>query len=164
MITEAQLVSVLPNLNRYAHRLTRSAEDQKDLVQRAVTRIWSRRNQYQDEGGKLFSWCSTIMHHEYVNWRRLKATEVQEACVSIDYDGWSELFPAPDRADSRAVMRDLNRALAQLPKEQQQVIKLVVLDGLNYFQAADVVGIPVGTVRSRLARGREALRRIWNGE
>jgi RNA polymerase sigma-70 factor, ECF subfamily len=108
------------------------------------------------EGTDLRAWLFTILHNQYVNQVRRAVRE--GAAVSV-----SETEPSLTNAahqGKRLELRDLDRALARLPEEQRTVILLVGLEGMRYEAVAEVIGVPVGTVRSRLSRGREALRRL----
>jgi RNA polymerase sigma-70 factor (ECF subfamily) len=106
------------------------------------------------EGTDLRAWLFTILHNQYVNQVRRAVRE--GAAVSV-----SETEPSLTRSadqGKRLELRDLDRALARLPEEQRTVILLVGLEGMRYEAVAEVIGVPVGTVRSRLSRGREAPR------
>jgi RNA polymerase sigma-70 factor (ECF subfamily) len=98
------------------------------------------------------------MHNQYVNMVRRAMRE--EASVDIDQVS-SSLVATTDPTSSRQ-LRELERALARLPDEQREVILLVGLEGLSYESAAQILNVPVGTVRSRLSRGRDALRRLMD--
>ena len=108
------------------------------------------------EGTDLRAWLFTILHNQYVNQIRRAVREGTAVAVS-------ETEPSLTRAADQGrglELRDLNRAMALLPEEQRAVILLVGLEGMQYEAVAEIVGIPVGTVRSRLSRGREALRAL----
>jgi RNA polymerase sigma-70 factor (ECF subfamily) len=146
----------IPRLRRYARALTRNNEQAgDDLVQECLVRGLSKQHLWA-EGTDLRAWLFTIMHNQYVNSVRRSVRE--GAAVSI-----SETEPSLARAanqDGRLALRDLHRALALLPEEQRSVILLIGLEGMAYETAAEVMGVPVGTIRSRLSRGREELRRV----
>src|SRR4029079_7855756 len=106
------------------------------------------------EGTDLRAWLFTILHNQYVNQVRRGVREGTAIALS-------ETEPLLTRAPhqgKRLELRDLERAIAKLPEEQRAVILLVGLEGLHYEEVAEVLGVPVGTVRSRLSRGRDALR------
>jgi RNA polymerase sigma-70 factor (ECF subfamily) len=108
------------------------------------------------EGSDLRAWLFTILHNQYVNHIRRAVRE--GATVALN-----ETEPLLSRAPhqgKRLELRDLERAIAQLPEEQRSVILLVGLEGMRYEEVAAVLNVPVGTIRSRLSRGREALRRL----
>ena len=145
----------MPRLRRYALALLRSEVDADDLVRECVVRALSKRHLWQ-EGTDLRAWLFTILHNQFVNNVRRLAPQGISVDVS-DLDAETHQVP---RQDKRPELRDLDRALALLPEEQRAVILLVGLEGMAYETAAEVVGLPIGTVRSRLSRGREGLRRL----
>ena len=145
----------IPRLRRYARALVRDAAAADDLVQDCLTRALGKLHLWQD-GTDLRAWLFTILHNQYVN-------QVRRAVREGVAVGLSESEPmlthAPHQTRSLE-LRDLERAIARLPEEQRSVILLVGLEGMRYEEVAAVLDIPVGTVRSRLSRGREALRRL----
>lgn len=145
----------IPRLRRYARALIRDAVAADDLVQDCLVRGLAKQHLWK-EGTDLRAWLFTILHNQYVNQVRRAVRE--GAAVAI-----SETEPSLTRAADQGRMlelRDLDRALTRLPEEQRTVILLVGLEGMRYEAVAEIVGVPVGTVRSRLSRGREALRRL----
>lgn len=145
----------IPRLRRYARALARDVATADDLVQDCLARALGKLHLWQ-EGTDLRAWLFTILHNQYVN-------QVRRAVREGAAVGLSETEPLLTRAPhqgSRLELRDLERALARLPEEQRAVILLVGLEGMRYEEVADVLDVPVGTVRSRLSRGREALRRL----
>ena len=106
-------------------------------------------------GTNLRAWLFTIMHNQHVNNVRHSAREG----ITVDQADAATLTAEPV-ATTRLELRDLERALDKLPIEQREVILLVGLEGMAYEEVAEVLGVPVGTVRSRLSRGRDALRRL----
>jgi RNA polymerase sigma-70 factor, ECF subfamily len=149
----AMFEAEIPRLRRYARALTRDAVAADDLVQETLTRGLAKQRLWV-RGTDLRAWLFTIMHNQYVNIVRRSVRE--GSTVEI-----SETEPALIRAPSQIgslELRDLDRALAKLPYEQRSVILLIGLEGMRYDAVAEIVGVPVGTVRSRLSRGREALR------
>jgi RNA polymerase sigma-70 factor (ECF subfamily) len=144
----------IPRLRRYARALTRKADRADDLVQTTVLRAIAKAHLWQ-AGTDIRAWLFTIMHNQHVNMVR---SAREDTMIDIE-DVSSTLVAASDPTISRQ-LRELERALARLPDEQREVILLVGLEELSYQEAAQVLGVPVGTVRSRLSRGREALRRL----
>jgi RNA polymerase sigma-70 factor, ECF subfamily len=145
----------IPRLRRYARALTRDLVAADDLVQDCLTRALGKLHLWQ-QGTDLRAWLFTILHNQYVN--HLRRTAREGAAV-----GLSEREPLLARAPQqgrRLELRDLERAITKLPKVQRSVILLVGLEGMSYGEVAAVLDVPVGTVRSRLSRGREALRRL----
>ncbi|MGE0259187.1 MAG: sigma-70 family RNA polymerase sigma factor [Alphaproteobacteria bacterium] len=145
----------IPRLRRYARALARDVAAADDLVQDCLTRALGKLHLWQD-GTDLRAWLFTILHNQYVNHVRRAVRE--GAAV-----GLSETEPVLTHAPQqgkRLELRDLERAMAKLPEEQRSVILLVGLEGMRYEEVAEVLGVPVGTIRSRLSRGRESLRRL----
>jgi RNA polymerase sigma-70 factor (ECF subfamily) len=147
----------IPRLRRYARALTRSADRADDLVQETLLRAIAKSHLWQ-AGTDLRAWLFTIMHNQYVNMVRRAIRE--KATVDIDQMS-SSLIATTDPTGSRQLY-ELERALGFLPGEQREVILLVGLEGMSYESAAAILSVPVGTVRSRLSRGREALRRLMH--
>jgi RNA polymerase sigma-70 factor (ECF subfamily) len=144
----------IPRLRRYARALTRNRERADDLVQDTLGRALNKEAFWQT-GTDLRAWLFTIMHNQSVNNVR---RDVRESAVDIE--AISVALSATTDPTALRQMFELDRALAQLPLEQRQVILLVGLEGTSYQNAAEILGIPLGTVRSRLSRSRDALRRL----
>jgi RNA polymerase sigma factor (sigma-70 family) len=152
----ADIVAQIPRLRRYARALTRgdvTAAD--DLVQDCLLRAVSKSHLWQ-EGTDLRAWLFTILHNQYVNQVRRAVREGTAVALS-DTKTEPVLARAPDQE-----VRDLERALAQLPDEQRSALLLVGMEGMNYDEAAAVLDVPVGTIRSGLSRGRAALRQLMD--
>jgi RNA polymerase sigma-70 factor, ECF subfamily len=150
-----EIEAEIPRLRRYARALTRDLIAADDLVQECLTRALSKLHLWQ-QGTDLRAWLFTILHNQYINHVRRTAREGTAV-------GLSEREPLLARAPqqgSRLELRDLERAIGKLPRTQQSVILLVGLEGMSYEEVATALGVPVGTIRSRLSRGREALRRL----
>jgi RNA polymerase sigma-70 factor, ECF subfamily len=145
----------IPRLRRYARALTRDAVAADDLVQDCLVRGLAKQHLWK-EGTDLRAWLFTILHNQYVNQVRRAVREGAAVAVT---ETTPSLTRGPDQG-MRLELRDLDRGLARLPDEQRQVILLVGLEGMRYETVAEIIGVPVGTVRSRLSRGREALRRL----
>jgi RNA polymerase sigma-70 factor (ECF subfamily) len=153
--TRQSIESEIPRLRRYARALTRDAVTADDLVQDCLTRALGKLHLWQ-EGSDLRAWLFTILHNQYVNYVRRAVRE--GAAVALN-ETEPMLTRAPQQS-RRLELRDLERAIARLPEEQRSVILFVGLEGMRYEEVAAVLGVPVGTIRSRLSRGREALRRL----
>ena len=147
----------IPRLRRYARALTRSADRADDLVQETLLRAIAKAHLWQT-GTDIRAWLFTIMHNQYVNMVRRAMRD--EAAVDIDQLSPS-LVATTDPTASRQ-LHELERALDGLREEQREVILLVGLEGMSYEAAAQILSVPVGTVRSRLSRGRDALRRLMD--
>ena len=151
------LQNEIPRLRRYARALTRDAARADDLVQSCLVRAIAKAHLWEP-GTDLRAWLFTILHNQNVNDIR---RSVREGVVVAVEDVAPVLTVAP-RAASSLQLRDLERAIGLLPEEQRQVILLVGLEGMRYEEVAAVLDIPIGTVRSRLSRGREMLRRLMD--
>ena len=149
----------IPRLRRYAQALTRDATAADDLVQECLTRALSKLNLWR-EGTDLRAWLFTILHNQYVNHVRRSV----RIGALVEFDEAGPVMSQSARQEKRLELRDLDRALGQLPAEQRTVILLVGLEGMPYAEIGAVLGIPVGTVRSRLSRGRQALRELMGVE
>lgn len=148
----------IPRLRRYARALTGERGAADDLVQDTLERALSRFHLWR-RGSDLRAWLFTIMHNLYVNQARSRARRRHEA---LEDDPAAEPVRAPE--PDWLELRDLDRALARLADEQRAVLLLVGLEQLSYGEAARVLDVPIGTVMSRLSRGRERLRLILSGE
>ena len=148
-----QLQACLPGLRRYARALA-GALHADDLVQDTVERAWRKLDQ---RGGEMRPWLFSIMHNLHVDQLRRPGLALQE----LDDDA---LLPAPERTPGQSIaIGEMDAALARLPLGQREVILLVALEQMPYEQVAATLGIPVGTVMSRLSRGRERLRELLDG-
>ena len=155
-VDNGAILAEIPRLRRYARALVgdRSAAD--DLVQDTLERAWLRLTQWRP-GSDLRAWLFSIMHNLRVDQLRRPGLNT----ASMD----DEDIQLPMRAtqSDRLEVRDLEAALARLPDEQRTVVLLVALEDLSYEEVAATLAIPIGTVMSRLARGRERLRLILDG-
>jgi RNA polymerase sigma-70 factor (ECF subfamily) len=149
---------LIPRLRRYARALTgeRSAAD--DLVQDTLERAWIKLHLWRT-GSDLRAWLFTIMHNVHVNQVRSKSST---ATLPLD-DDIPDSPVRPTQTDMLEV-RDIDTALKRLPVAQREVLLLVALEHFSYQETADALGIPIGTVMSRLARARERLRVMLTGE
>ncbi len=154
----AELEALIPRLRRYAHALARHPVRPDDLVQDALERAWSRRRQWQP-GTDLRAWAFAILHNVYVS--EVRRTVVKDA--SLDTLAMVQGVDAGGSASGAGLVLDLERALAALSHEHRAVVLLVGLEDLDYRETADVLGIPIGTVMSRLSRGRARLRALMDG-
>lgn len=148
----------IPKLRRYARALTRDVIAADDLVQDCLTRALSKLHLWQ-QGTDLRAWLFTILHNQHVN--RVRRAVREGTTVALG-DAEPMLTSAPGQGH-RLELRDLDRALARLPQEQRSVLLLVGLEGMRYEEVAAKLRVPVGTIRSRLSRGRQTLRRQIGG-
>jgi RNA polymerase sigma factor (sigma-70 family) len=147
---EQEIVALLPRLRRLARVLTRDASAADDLVQIAVERALTRKDQWR-EGTRLDSWVMRIMKNAWIDETRSRSR-------------WGKVLQPEDAgahvAEARSEPTDamaIAQAMEQLPDEQRLAVALVLVDGLSYADAAEVLEIPPGTLNSRLVRGRMAL-------
>ena len=154
------ITAELPRLRRYARALLRDPGGADDLVQDCLERALSRLHQFQ-AGTNMRAWLFTIMHGIHVNAVR-KGIRAANA-GALDPHTLDCHSTPPAQAHGLAV-RELAAALDQISDEQRQVLLLVALEGMTYGEAAEILDVPVGTIMSRLARGRARLRGMMNGE
>ncbi len=151
----------IPRLRRYALALTGNRDTADDLIQDTLERAWRKRALWQP-GSDLRAWLFTVMHNVYVNGVRsarpiesLHDDEIAAAAVSA---------PGAASAETGVVLSELRTALARLSDDYRQVVLLVGLEQMSYAEAAAVLGVPIGTIMSRLSRGREQLRLLLANE
>lgn len=145
----------IPRLRRYARALTRDVTRADDLVQNCLTRAVAKQHLWQP-GTDLRAWLFTILHNQHVNDVRRSVREG----VSVAVEDMAPVLSVYPSVMGTLELRDLEAAIGKLPAEQRQVILLVGLEGLRYEEVALILNVPVGTVRSRLSRGRDQLRRL----
>ena len=145
--------AAIPALRRYARALTRDADIADDLVQDTLVRAL--RSEHLFEGDEIRSWLYTILTN--LNRNRLRSLARRPVLSPIEDND------APDLAGPEAGGRDIERALALLVEEQRTALLLVVLEGLSYREVAEVQGVPIGTVMSRLARARVQIKTYLDG-
>ena len=148
------IVPYIPHLRRYARALVGDRDGADDLVQDTLERAVRKFHLWRP--GDLRAWLFSIMHNVFVN--QLKARKIPTD-VEID-----ETIAAPASSVSGLDLQDLQRALGSLAPEQREVVLLVALEDMSYADVSRALGIPMGTVMSRLSRGRERLRRVMSGE
>ena len=146
----------VPRLRRYARALTGDRTRADDLVQDTLERAWNKLHLWQ-RGSDMRAWMFSIMHNVLMNQVR------QNKILTLPLDDDTPEMPVrPMQADGLE-MRDLAAAIADLPVEYREVILLIGLEQMSYEEAAQVLGIPLGTIMSRLSRGRERLRALMAG-
>ncbi len=154
------ILAEIPRLRRYARAMLGNREAADDLLQDTLERAWVRLSQWR-VGSDMRAWLFSIMHNLRVDQlRRPTVPTVSTHCMDEDE---LELPTRPAQTDELEV-RDLESALSQLPDEQREVLLLVALEEMSYAEIATTLGIPVGTVMSRLSRGRERLRLVMDGQ
>lgn len=150
----SDIVAMLPRLRRFARALTGQQADADDIVQIAVERALRRLEQFE-EGTRLDAWLYSIVRNAWIDETRTRARR-------------GKLFAPPEAGEfvgdegaaavhARLDVADVSVAMQKLPEEQREAVALVCVEGLAYRDAAEALGVPIGTLTSRLARGREAL-------
>ena len=151
---EHELLTLLPRLRRFARSLARDAADADDLTQVALERALKARGQWQP-GTRLDSWMMKIMRNCWIDEtrsrvRRARTFAPEEEGAAVGSDAHHDI-------ERSAAMQDVDKAMDSLSPEQREVVALVLVEGLAYREAAALLDIPIGTLTSRLTRGRQAL-------
>lgn len=146
-----EIADAIPSLRRYARALLGGRGEADDLVHDTLVRAMERLHLFRADSD-MRAWLFTILHNQHINAVRHDARRPEN--VPVEESANAE----PAAQDGRLAVRDLDRALALLPDEQRQVVLLIGLEGLSYAEASDVLDVPLGTVMSRLNRGRQQLR------
>ena len=151
---QEQIVALLPRLRRFARNLTRNPHDADDVVQIAVERALLRLDQWRSDA-RLDSWLFKILRNAWIDEVRARA---RQAKILLPEEAGEQIGEA-------TMEREIERwsaeaALTRLPEDQRLAVSLVLVEGLSYKDAAEVLEVPVGTLTSRLARGREALQEM----
>lgn len=146
-----ELIELLPSMRAFAMSLTRQSAAADDLVQDTVLKAWSNFDKFEP-GSNLRAWLFTILRNTYYSDRRKKVREVE------DGDGilTGQLSEKPAH-DGHLQMRDFRVAFAKLSDEQREALMLVGASGFSYEEASDMCGCAVGTIKSRINRGRQRL-------
>jgi RNA polymerase sigma-70 factor (ECF subfamily) len=153
-----QIVALLPRLRRFARNLTRNPHDADDVVQIAVERALVKLEQWRSDA-RLDSWMFKIVRNAWIDelrsrGRRDRIFLAEEAGENV---GESQI-------DRETDLMSVQSAVSELPEDQRAAVSLVLVEGLPYKEAADVLDIPIGTLTSRLARAREALQAMLEPE
>ena len=152
------VIALIEPLRRYARSLTRDESRAEDLVQDTLVRAYERHGTFR-AGGNLRAWLLSILHNTFVDGRRrdrAEARRMEEAARTAE-------TAAPSDQESRVRLAQIQEAFLALPEEQRAALHLVAVEGLSYQEAAGALGIPVGTLMSRLGRGRASLRAFEEG-
>jgi RNA polymerase sigma factor (sigma-70 family) len=158
---QRELVSLLPRLRRLARALTPQGADADDLVQTALERGLARREQWRP-GTRLDAWMFTIMKHAWIDETRARTRRGHAIAAPEAADAVAD--PSAPSLEQRLEAEQMRRAIARLPEDQRLAVALVLVEGLSYTEAAAVMEAPVGTLTSRLGRGRAALMAELVGE
>ncbi len=150
-----EIETLIPRLTRYALVLTRDALTADDLVQDCLGRALAKIHHWQ-KGTDLRAWLFAILHNQHISRVRREARER----ASVEEQKCSPRWALPPPQIACLELREVERAFARLPQEQQSVILLIGVEEMGYEEAAAVLNVPIGTVRSRVSRGRESLRKM----
>lgn len=154
MSFEDELLALLPRLRRFAHALARSPADADDLCQASIERALKARSQWAP-GTRMDSWMYRIMRNAWIDTARARTRHGQ---TFVDEEAGLSVGDAGDRRIEAVVeLGQVGRAMGMLPPDQREAVALVLVEGFAYKEAAEILDIPMGTLTSRLVRGREAL-------
>ena len=146
-----EIVALLPRLRRFGRAIARQREDADDLVQLAVERALGRLDQWQP-GTRIDSWMFTIMKNAWTDEIRARVRRDQ---IFLPEEAGEQVGEALDERHHKRM--DVHTAMRELNDDQRLAVGLVLVEGLAYKEAAEVLGIPIGTLTSRIARARESL-------
>jgi RNA polymerase sigma-70 factor (ECF subfamily) len=151
---EDGLAALLPRLRRFAHALSRNAADADDLTQATVERAIRSRSQWEP-GTRIDSWLYRIMRNLWIDTVRARGRREDLHAPVEEAERIGD-----DPRDAIEASIDLGKAMAamqRLPEEQREIVALILIEGFGYRECSEILGLPIGTVSSRLVRGRSAL-------
>ena len=160
-VLRREIVTLIPRLRRFALGLAGTQADADDLVQTALEKALKRLDQFTP-GTRLDSWLFRIVQTSWIDNRR--KAERREDTMEIDKMERIASCNHPGHAEAHGILHDVNRALTQLSDDQRALAVLVLVEGYSYEEAADMTGVPVGTVMSRLSRSRKAMAAFLRGK
>jgi RNA polymerase sigma-70 factor (ECF subfamily) len=152
-LLHSRILELLPKLRRFARSLTRNPHDADDLLQGALERALGHLEQWQADT-RLDSWLYTIVKHAWIDELRSRARREHT------FEDAEQADAIPDHRGDASGTLAVEQAMACLPAEQRLAVALVLIEGLPYKEAAQIIGVPMGTLTSRLARGRQALQQL----
>ena len=147
------VIGQLDTLRRYARSLVRNADDAEDLVHDALVRAYEGQDSFR-RGGSLRKWLLSVVHNTHIDRLRRARSQTRRAEESAGIMDASQ----PAAQDHAVRLRQVRDAFFDLPEEQREALHLVAIEDLSYQEAADALGIPVGTLMSRISRARARLR------
>jgi RNA polymerase sigma factor (sigma-70 family) len=151
---EDQLGALLPRLRRFAHALARNTADADDLVQMTIERALRSKDRWQP-GTNLYGWACTIMRNLWIDTARSRTRLAKHEAPPEEA---GRVGTDPSEAIHASLELDrIMAAMQRLPDEQREVVALILIEGFGYREASEILGLPIGTVSSRLVRGRTAL-------
>lgn len=151
---EHELAAMLPRLRRFAHTLSRSGSDADDLAQATIERALRSEAQWQP-GTRLDSWLFRIMRNLWIDTVRSRSRKERFEAPSEELEQLGE--DPRDAIEASIELQRVMAAMQRLPDEQREVVALILIEGFGYRETAELLGLPIGTVSSRLVRGRTAL-------
>jgi RNA polymerase sigma-70 factor (ECF subfamily) len=151
---EDELAALLPRLRRFAHALSRNPADADDLAQATIERALKSRTQWQ-RGTRLDSWAYRIMRNLWID--TVRARSRREKVEAPEVEAKTAGHDPRDGMDASVDLKRTMAAMQRLPEEQREVVALILVEGFGYREAAELLDLPIGTVSSRLVRGRTAL-------
>ena len=154
---EEELSALLPRLRRFAHALSRNSADADDLTQMTIERALRSKDQWRP-GTRLHSWACTIMRNLWIDTVRSRSRKEAFEAPAV------EVEKVADGGGSLEASVELNRVMAamqRLPEEQREIVALILVEGFGYREASEMLQLPIGTVSSRLVRGRTALLQLF---
>jgi RNA polymerase sigma-70 factor (ECF subfamily) len=148
---KAALITVLPSLRAFARSLCRNAVEADDLVQETMLKAWSARESYIEESN-FKAWAFRILRNSlYSNWRK------NSRLTQLDDTVYEKTAKATDNAETALELAEVSEAILDLPLEQREALILIAAGGFNYEEVAAIAGVAVGTIKSRVSRGRANL-------
>ena len=152
-LLHSRIIELLPKLRRFARSLARNPHDADDLLQGALERALAHLEQWQTDT-RLDSWLYTIVKNAWIDELRSRARREHTLADSEQADA------VPDHRGDASGTLAVDQAMECLPADQRLAVALVLIEGLPYKEAAQIIGVPMGTLTSRLARGRQALQQL----
>ncbi|MGN6469903.1 MAG: sigma-70 family RNA polymerase sigma factor [Rhizobiaceae bacterium] len=150
----SDLLAAIPSLRAFAVSLAQNADKADDLVQETLVKAWDKQKSFQP-GTNLKAWLFTILRNEFYSQMRKRGREVQDSDGTMT--GRLAVHPSQDGALD---LQDFRRALRQLPEDQREAIILIGASGFSYEEAAEICDCAVGTIKSRVSRGRTRLQEL----
>ena len=157
---ENELTQLLPRLRRFAHTLSRHGADADDLTQATIERALRSRDQWQ-RGTRLDSWLYRIMRNLWIDTIRARVRKENHEAPEEEAQ-WIGEDPR-DAIDASLELKRAMTAMERLPDEQREVVALILIEGFGYREVSEMLNLPIGTVSSRLVRGRTALLELLGG-
>jgi RNA polymerase sigma-70 factor (ECF subfamily) len=155
MFQQHELIKEMPKLHRFASRLCRNRDEAEDLLQATLLRAIEKKEQF-DDGTNLFGWTSKIMYNQFVSTYR-RRVKFESQYDPEEYIARQQVAPTQE---AEMELKRVREAMTRLSDEHRTILMMICINGIKYQQAAKILDLPVGTVRSRLSRARERLGEI----